>query len=317
MLRMILALAALCQIVNAQDTQRADKPVVITMSWFIVGNGYPGVLNMQVCDDNSIKGDIYNDPIKGQYDPKTERFVFDRLASQADADGIQRWEGELAKTNGSQSASEVSGTFTSLGGPLYGDPDKTYGFSGKSLGPHKIVEGMSPPTSIVARFVTGPYADSSACPTLGFRRNKKIAVFARKLNPQVIQLAEMVDGIVTQDESLARSFLFISHENDPTPTVAEYEQMLDSLKTSLTKQGIQHLSAGVMIRIPKENGPTRAIAKVGIFDNDDVVVMVIQPNSRQLNGKITYLKFLKTNEVTETAIEQLSTELHQAVEDKE
>lgn len=316
MLRMLLALAVLCQTANAQDSRLADKPAVITTSWFVVGNGFPGVFNMQVYEDDSIKGDIYHDSIRGQYNPKTEQFVFERLAAPTDSHGVQKWEGKLVKTKDAQSASEISGTFVSLGDPRYGTAGQSYEFSGKLIGSHEIVEGMSPPTSIVAKFVTGPYADSTACPTLGFRRNKKIAVFARTMDPQIVKLAEMVDGIVTQDESLARSFLFLSHENDPTPTPAEYEQMVGSLKTTLTERGIKHLSAGVMIRVPKVNGPTRAKASVGIFSDDDVVVMVIRPDSQQPYGKITYLKFFKTNEVTENLIEQLSAELREVAKDK-
>lgn len=317
MFRTILAFALLCQSVNAQDPAPTDKPVVNTLKWFVVGNGYPGELNMQILEDNSIKGKIYNDPITGHYDPKTERFVFERHLHDTESKAIQKWEGKFTKANGDGANSEVIGTFVSLAGPVYGAADKQYDFSGKPIGPHKIVEGMSPPTSIVAQFVSGPYANSTACPTLGFRQNKKIAVFAKQLNPEVMKIAEKIEGIVTQDQSLARSFLFISHENDPTPSPTEFDKTVADLKSAFAEKGIQHLSAGVMIRIPKEKGPTRARTQVGIFDNDDVVVMAIQPDDKQHYGRITYLKFLKTNDITEPMVEQLSTDLRQAVTDKQ
>lgn len=140
-------------------------------------------------------------------------------------------------------------------------------------------KGKNAPASIVATFLSGAWIDEQreVCPVLAHRNEARIAIFSKDSSDAVMKLADRMDAIVAEHPQLKSSFLFVSHENHPTPSEDEWKAQLDTLKQQVAKHQIQHLAAGLMIRIPDPNAITRARKQVGVFQDGDLVVMLIVP----------------------------------------
>lgn len=139
--------------------------------------------------------------------------------------------------------------------------------------------GDKAPTSIVGTFVPGGWCkeQQSVCAVLKHRDDPKIAVFTRTLNDNVMRLTAAMDKVVAEDSSLKWSFLFVSHENSPTPNQEDWDAELVRLKQAFAEHQIEHIAAGLMLRLPDEQKVTRAKKQVGVFDAGDLVVMLIRP----------------------------------------
>jgi hypothetical protein len=174
--------------------------------------------------------------------------------------------------------------------------------------------GMIAPTSIVAEFVTGDLAKrGSACPVLTNRGSVKIAVFIKRLDDQVLPLISAIEGLVAQDAALKHSFVFLSHENAPTPSQDDWDDQLAHLKKLASERDIKHLSIGVMLRNPDNVKPTRAKRHLGFFENGDVVVMLIRPDAKVKRGCIQYVSLLKSEEIEMKTVELIRNQLVHAI----
>ena len=176
-------------------------------------------------------------------------------------------------------------------------------------------KGQKAPTSVVATFLSGAWVDEQrdACPVLIHRDETRIAIFAKDSGDAVMKLADRMDAIVADHEQLKSSFLFVSHENQPTPSEEEWAGQLQSLKQQVAKYEIQHLAAGLMIRLPDPNAVTRARRQVGVFQNGDVVVMLIVPQKGTF-GIVKEAASLKSAELTDEQLEKVTALMKTAVE---
>ncbi len=183
-----------------------------------------------------------------------------------------------------------------------------------SLAEDPLKVGMIAPTSIVAEFVTGEWAErGSSCPVLANREAMKVAVFVKQLNDPVLPLVNAIEEIVASDSSLKWSFVFVSHENAPTPSQAEWDSQLARLRKLAGDMKMEHLSLGVLIRNPDTGSPSKAKRQLGFFGDGDVVVMLIRPDANAKRGVIQYLSVLKSEEIQEKAIERIGSQLKEAI----
>ena len=182
----------------------------------------------------------------------------------------------------------------------------------------KFQVGQRAPAGIVARFATGPWAarkTKSACPVLINRQETKIAIFARQLSSDVLRLAVEVDKLVAEDAQLKWSFVFVSHENDPTPSLESWEAQLAEFPTLATKHDMNHLSLGLMKRAPERGQLSRAKSKLGFPEDTDTVIMLISPSSgtNSIRGTIRHATALKSAELVPETVATITKQLQAAV----
>lgn len=175
-------------------------------------------------------------------------------------------------------------------------------------------KGQKAPTSIVATFLSGAWVDEqrNACPVLIHRNETRIAIFSKDSSDPVMKLADRMDAIVAEHPQLKSSFLFVSHENQPTPSEDEWKAQLETLKQQVAKHQIQHMAAGLMIRIPDPNAVTRARKQVGVFQDGDLVVMLIVPQKGTF-GVVQEAAALKSAELTNEQLENVAAQMKAAV----
>jgi hypothetical protein len=281
--------------------------------WHVVGNEYHGTLELKVDSDNILTGKIYGQDIKGKWYPNDKRFEFTRFELDK---GLQVWEGNLQTDSKNPTAPMIlSGKFYSIAGPQYGASDKSYAWTGARLGKDGLYIGMPALGSIVAQFVTGPKADKTVCPVLFEREETKIAIFAKQLNAPVLSLIQSIDEIVAATPKLKSSFVFLSHENAPTPTEADFENQLAEIKRLAAEKSIEHLAMGLMIRIPDSQRNTRARRSLGFFGDGDIVVMLIGPGKNRNSTMIRYFQVLNSESAT-GEIERVCKELRRAADER-
>lgn len=187
-------------------------------------------------------------------------------------------------------------------------------FGSVSLAEDPLRVGMNAPTSIVAEFITGDWAErGSACPVLANRDAMKVAVFVKSLSAPVLPLVGAIEEVIADDASLKWSFVFVSHENAPTPSQDEWDAQVAQLRKVTSEKKIKHLSLGVMLRNPDTGKLTRAKRQLGFFGDGDVVVMLICPNENAKRGVIQYLSVLKSEEIDENVIERIRSQLKDAL----
>jgi hypothetical protein len=135
-----------------------------------------------------------------------------------------------------------------------------------SLAEDELKVGMKAPTSIVAEFITGEWSErGSSCPVLAHRDAMKIAVFVKRLENPVLPLLGAMDELIAGDSSLKWSFVFVSHENAPTPSQEEWDTQLEQLRKVASDRMLKHLSLGVLLRNPDNGRPTRAKRQLGFL----------------------------------------------------
>jgi hypothetical protein len=197
-----------------------------------------------------------------------------------------------------------------LFGPLFGI---LVGVS-VSIAEDQFKVGMNAPTSIVAEFITGDWAEyGSACPVLLNRDAMKVAVFVKQLKDPVVPLIGAIEEIVAADSKLKWSFVFVSHENAPTPSQEDWDAQLAQLKKLARDKELKGLSLGVMLRNPDNGKPSRTRRQLGFFGDGDVVVMLIRPDATAKRGVVQYLRVLKSEEIEEKTIELISSQLKESV----
>jgi hypothetical protein len=183
-----------------------------------------------------------------------------------------------------------------------------------SIADDQLKVGMNAPTSIVAEFITGDWSErGTSCPVLANRDAMKVAVFVKHLEEPVLPLVAAIEELVAADASLKWSFVFVSHENAPTPSQDEWDAQLTQLKKVASERMFNHLSIGVMIRNPDNGKPSKARRQLGFFGDGDVVVMLIRPDANAKRGIIKYLRMLNSEEVQATTIEQIRSQLKDAL----
>ncbi len=175
-------------------------------------------------------------------------------------------------------------------------------------------KGQKAPASIVATFLSGAWMEEQrdVCPVLAHRNEARIAIFSKDSGDAVMKLADRMDAIVAEHPQLKSSFLFVSHENQPTPSEDEWNAQLDMLKQQVAKHQIQHLAAGLMIRIPDPNAITRARKQVGVFQDGDLVVMLIVPQKGTF-GVVQEAASLKSAELTDEQLDKATAQMKAAV----
>lgn len=188
------------------------------------------------------------------------------------------------------------------------------GVASVSLAEDQLKVGMNAPTSIVAEFITGDWAErGSSCPVLTNRDAMKVAVFVKRLDDPVLPMIGAIEEVVADDASLKWSFVFVSHENAPTPSQQEWDTQLAHLRKLSTDKKIRHLSLGVMIRNPDNGKPSSAKRQLGFFGDGDVVVMLIRPYANAKRGVIQFLSTLKSEEINKQAIDRVRNQLKDAL----
>lgn len=188
------------------------------------------------------------------------------------------------------------------------------GVASVGLADEPLEVGVTAPTSIVAEFVTGKWAEhGTACPVLAHRDAMKIAVFVKRLDAPVLPLVSAIDRLVSEDDSLKWSFVFVSHENAPTPSDEEWKAQLDQLRSLSNDKKIVNLSLGVMLRNPDTGRPSKAKRELGFWGEGDVVVMLIRPDSKAKRGVIQHVDILKSDSIQQQTVDQIMTQLKDAV----
>lgn len=177
--------------------------------------------------------------------------------------------------------------------------------------------GEKAPNSIVGTFVKGGWSaeQHNVCPVLAHRGDQKIAVFAKSASDNVLGLTEALDAVVANDESLKWSFLFVSHENSPTPTQEDWDKELARLAELTSRHKLSHMAVGQMIRIPDSTKSTRARPQVGEFQDGDVVVMLIRPQSGTF-GTIAEVAVVHAEQLDSPAIERIANQMVTAAQKK-
>jgi len=175
-------------------------------------------------------------------------------------------------------------------------------------------KGQNAPTSIVATFLSGAWIDEQreVCPVLAHRNEARIAIFSKDSGDAVMKLADRMDAVVAEHPQLKSSFLFVSHENQPTPSEDEWKAQLETLKQQVARHEIQNLAAGLMIRIPDPNAITRARKQVGVFQDGDLVVMLIVPQKGTF-GLVQEAASLKSAEQTNEQLDNVTAQMKAAV----
>jgi len=176
-------------------------------------------------------------------------------------------------------------------------------------------KGQKAPTSVVATFLSGAWVDEQrdVCPVLIHRDDTRIAIFSKDSSDAVMKLADRMDAIVADHERLKSSFLFVSHENKPTPSEEEWDSQLQSLRQQVAKYEIQNLAAGLMIRLPDPKAITRARRQVGVFQDGNLVVMLIVPQKGTF-GVVQEAVSLKSAELSNEQLDQVTALMKKAVE---
>lgn len=176
--------------------------------------------------------------------------------------------------------------------------------------------GKQAPTNVVGTFVPGGWSEKqhSVCAVLAHRKEQKVAIFARALNDNVMQLTAAIDKVVAENSTLKWSFLLVSHENSPTPNEEVWDAELLRLKQSVAEQKIKHLAAGLMIRVPDESKPSRAKRQIGVFDEGDLVVMLIRPEAGSY-GVIREVSVLQSEKLTAEDLEIVAQKMAAAAND--
>jgi hypothetical protein len=183
-----------------------------------------------------------------------------------------------------------------------------------SLAEEQLEVGMVAPTSVVAEFITGDLAKfRSVCPVLANRDAVKVAVFVKSVDDPVLPLVEAIEEVVADDAALKWSFVFVSHENAPTPSTEEWDAQFAHLKKLASDRKINHLSIGMMLRNPDNGKPSKAKRQLGFFGDGDVVVMLIRPDAKGKRGLIQYLSVLKSEEIEKETIEHIRSQLKDAL----
>lgn len=174
----------------------------------------------------------------------------------------------------------------------------------------RIKVGAMAPASIVAEFITGEWATvhKSACPVLVHRDAVKVAIFAKNLDDALVPLIEAMEEVVAGDSSLKWSFVFVSHENAPTPSHQEWDALVANVKKRTDEKKIRHLSVGLMQRIPDPRN-SRANPKLGFLEDGEVVVMLICPDGNRQRGVIQFEKKIKSAELDEQSIRTVKDEI--------
>jgi hypothetical protein len=174
----------------------------------------------------------------------------------------------------------------------------------------QLKPGMNAPTSIVARFISGDWAkQGSACPILNHRNEVKIAIYVKRAHEPVLPLIATLDELVAEHAALKWSFVFVSHENSPTPNQVEWDAELVRLKKLTSDRNIQHLSFGLLLRDPENGKPVGAKPRLGFFGDGDIVVMLIRPDEKVKRGVIHYLSVLKSEELDAGTIQRIASQL--------
>lgn len=180
----------------------------------------------------------------------------------------------------------------------------------------KLEAGQRAPASAVARFSTGPWATPkprSACPVLLHQQNIKVAVYTRDVTSQVVHLMREVNALVSKEPSLKWSFVFVSHENHPTPTEEEFRSLIEKMKRIARAEQITHLSIGVMQRVPKSDRPIRAKRELGFVEEGETVVMLVAPTSQEsARGIIRYVETVKSESLTSDRVQTIINVLEEA-----
>ncbi|MEO1615391.1 MAG: hypothetical protein AAFV88_06050 [Planctomycetota bacterium] len=162
---------------------------------------------------------------------------------------------------------------------------------GQDLNTKDDAVGARTPYSAVAVFATGRWAEGgarSACPVLKNRQHAKVAIFTRNLTPNVVEMLKEVDTFLEGRSDLKWSFVFVSHENDPTPSENEFETMLDDIRSIAKQAEIDNLSIGLMKRVPEPGG--RAKQRLGFVEEGETVVMLIKPPRKKNSYAVTAFK---------------------------
>ena len=296
---------------QAQLEVKGQPSVPVDGTWHVVGNEHHGTLEFKVDSNNILTGKIYQQEIKGKWHPNDKRFEFTRFEFDK---GIQVWEGNLQTDAKNPTAPMIlSGKFFSIAGPQYGESDKSYAWTGERLGKDGLYIGMPALGSIVAQFASGAKAGKTMCPVLFEREETKIAIFAKQLNAPVISLIQSAEEIVAATPRLKSSFVFLSHENAPTPSEADFEDQLAEIKRVAAEKTIKHLSMGLMIRIPDNQRNTRARRSLGFFGEGDIVVMLIGPGENRYSSVVRYFQVLNSESAI-GEIERVREELRRVAE---
>lgn len=284
---------AIAFLVTVLPQGRVDDPPKDSIEgrWSIVGNHLRGTLDIQVGPDHRVSGNLYDQPIRGMWQPNEKRLEFSRFHEEAE---IDHWIGWLKANPEDPNADWIlQGEFGTgrASGDANGSPK--FSWSGQRMGVDGIFVGSPAPASIVAQFVTGDLSGNSACPILRDSGKTKIAVFGRALNPDMILLLQSLDEVIAADPKLNRSFIFLSHESDPTPSEEEFQNQLAEIQKQATEHSIKHFSLGLMNRIPG----LRAKPRLGFFGQGDIVVMVIGPDQHRKIAMVRYVQALSTGNV--------------------
>jgi hypothetical protein len=96
-------------------------------TWDTTANGYVGKLIISVGKFNKIEGSFFGHSMRGNFDPKTKRIVFERMVRQKDElKVVQVFTGELLQNADSTPPRySLKGTFKGIGGD-WGEPSVEY-----------------------------------------------------------------------------------------------------------------------------------------------------------------------------------------------
>lgn len=160
------------------------------------------------------------------------------------------------------------------------------------------------------RFACGAWAEVTdrTCPVAAKGGQPKIAVYALKLNKDVIRLAVAVDREIKRDPALKWSFVEVIDWKRPTSGSQEERQAERLLRlkdiSKLAKENkIERLTIGQAV-----GGLERESERIGVSKEADVLVAFInrfQGSSR----RVLYAQRLKSSELTDEKIRELLAEI--------
>ncbi|QDV26981.1 hypothetical protein [Aureliella helgolandensis] len=177
--------------------------------------------------------------------------------------------------------------------------------------------GDRAPSSAVARFVTGPWADPQprvACPVLLNRKSPKVAVYTRAVTPAVVELLKALDAVVAEQDALKWSFVLVSHENDPRPTDEEFNAQLKELELLASKQSLRSLSLGVLERAPVPAQVVRRKLKLGFLEQGETIVALIAPpeSSKRSFAELHYVHRFHADDISANKLDEVVVDLRNA-----
>jgi hypothetical protein len=112
----------------------ATPPEPVAGSWWIKGHETYGALVIQVAPEGAVTGTIYDQPIRGSFARDSGELQFTRYSDREATRGVQTWSGKLARVAGSQPPTyTLRGTFASIAGPQFGQPDQQYPWGGQAI----------------------------------------------------------------------------------------------------------------------------------------------------------------------------------------